>query len=148
MKRLIQTIFYITVVFLFGCDKEREDPTFIKITTGKSKYVVNSSIDVVLNNDLNKQATYLKCDNLDLFPVKILKKENGVWIENDYLVACTQMGPNSYIGVLDKAETKHDTVTLFNELGNFKLRYRFVADSDTLDFDSNEFLIYGLEDSN
>jgi len=84
-------------------------------------------------------------DNVDIGPAIVLKNENGAWIENEYDVACTQMGPMGYFGILDIAGTKHDTISLFNEMGKFKLRYRFLVDNDTLDFDSNEFLIYGLE---
>lgn len=74
-----------------------------------------------------------------------MKNENGLWIENEYAVACSHMEPMGYFGILDIAVTKHDTISLFNEIGKFKLRYRFVADNDTLDFDSNEFVLYGLE---
>ena len=135
MKKLIQIVCCTLVIFAFGCEKENENQTIIKITTEKTEYVVNSKIDVTIKNDLEKQAAYFKCDNVDLRPVKILKNENGVWIENEYLVNCTQMGPVGYFGVLDNAETKHDTITFFNEIGKFKLRYRFVVDNDTIDFD-------------
>ena len=146
MKRLIQIITFSLTIFVFSCEKENKDSTeTIKITTGKNEYVVNSKIDVTLKNDLTKQASHFKCDNVDLCPSKILKNENGAWIENEYAVVCTQMGPMGYFGSLDIAEIKHDTISLFNEVGKFKLRYRFVVDNDTLDFDSNEFLLYGLE---
>lgn len=146
MKRLIQIITLALMIFVFSCKKESIDSTEnIKIVTGKNEYVVNSKIDVTLKNDLSKQAYHFKCDNVDLCPTKILKNENGEWIESEYAVACTQMGPMGYFGVLNMAETKHDTISLFNEIGEFKLRYRFVVDNDTLDFDSNEFLLYGLE---
>lgn len=145
MKRLIQIITLSLMIFVFSCEKDNNDSENIKIITGKKEYVVNSKIDVNLKNDLNKQAYHFKCDNVDLCPAKILKNENGVWTENEYSGACTQMGPMGYFGKLDIAETKHDTISLFNEIGKFKLRYRFVVDNDTLDFDSNEFLLYGLE---
>ena len=145
MKRLIQIITLFLMIFVFSCEKESNDSANIKIVTGKNEYVVNSRIDVTLKNDLNKKANYFKCDNVDLCPAKILKNENGIWIENEYAVVCTQMGLMGYFGILDIAETKHDNISLFNEVGKFKLRYRFVVDNDTLDFDSNEFLLYGLE---
>jgi hypothetical protein len=87
----------------------------IKIETGKNEYVVNSKIDVTIKNDLSKQAAHFKCDNVDLCPSKIVKNENGVWIENEYAVFCTHMGPMGYFGVLNIAETKYDTISLFNE---------------------------------
>jgi len=145
MKRLIKIMLCLLTVFVISCEKESKDSISIKIETGKNEYVVNSEIDVTIKNDLNKLASHFKCDNVDLCPAKILKNENGIWIENEYPVVCTQMGPMGYFGVLDLAETKHDTISLFNETGKFILRYRFVVDSDTLDFDSNEFLLYGLE---
>jgi hypothetical protein len=146
MKRLIQIISLSLTIFVFSCEKESKNSTEkIKIVTGKNGYVVNSKIDVSITNYIDKQATHFKCDNVDLCPSKILKNENGVWIESEYAVACTQMGPMGYFGVLNIAETKHDTISLLNEIGKFKLRYRFVVDNDTLDFDSNEFLLYGLE---
>lgn len=146
MHMKIQIITLSLTIFVFSCEKESNDSTeTIKISTGKNEYVVNSKIDVTLKNDLNKQAAHFKCDNVDLCPSKILKNENGVWFENEYTVVCTQMGPMGYFGILSIAEIKHDTISLFNEVGKFKLRYRFVADNDTLEFDSNEFLLYGLE---
>ncbi|MFC0878928.1 hypothetical protein ACE01N_20205 [Saccharicrinis sp. FJH2] len=145
MKRISWITIIILTMFAIGCEKERHDSLNIKILTGKNEYVVNSKIDVTLKNDLYKQAAHFKCDNVDLCPAIILKNENGLWIENEYAVVCTQMGPMGYLGILDIAETKHDTILLFNEVGKFKLRYKFVVDNDTLDFDSNEFLLYGLE---
>jgi hypothetical protein len=136
---------YILTIFVIGCEKESKDSLNIKVTTGKNEYVVNSKIDVTLKNDLNKKAYYFICDNVNLSPTKILKNENGVWIDAGYDIFCITMGPMGYFGILDKDETKHDTISLFNEIGKFKLRYRFVVDNDTLDFDSNEFLLNGLE---
>lgn len=146
MKSLIQIITLSLMILFFSCEKESHDSKEkIRIVTGKNEYVVNSKIDVTLKNDLSKQAAHFKCDNVDLCPTKIVKNENGVWIENEYAVLCTHMGPMGYYGVLNIAETKYDTISLFNETGKFKLRYRFVVDNDTLDFDSNEFSLYGLE---
>lgn len=145
MKKLIQIMTFSLSIITVGCEKEDKDSLNIKIVTGKNEYVVNSKIDVTIKNDLNKQAKYFKCDNVDISPAIILKNENGKWIENDNSIICTQMGSMGYFGVLDIAETKHDTLLLFNQIGKFKLRYRFVVDNDTLDFDSNEFLLYGLE---
>ena len=138
-------IIFILTIFVIGCEKESKDSLTIKIETGKNEYVVNSKITVTLKNNLNKQAAHFRCDNVDICPAIILKNVNGLWTENEYSVACTQMGPMGYFGTLDIAETKQDTISLFNEIGKFKLRYRFVVDNDTLDFDSNEFLVYGLE---
>ncbi len=146
MKSLVQIITLSLMIFAFSCEKESNDSTEkIKILTGKNEYVVNSKVDVTLKNGLSKQASHFKCDNVDICPSIILKKEDDKWIENEYAVLCTQMGPMGYFGILNIAETKHDTISLFNEIGRFKLRYRFVIDNDTLDFDSNEFLLYGLE---
>lgn len=146
MNRLIQIITLSLTIFLFNCEKESKEITErIEITTGKNEYVVNSKIDLTIKNELNKQAFYFKCVNVEVCPSKILKNVDGVWIEKEYSVVCTQMGSMGDVGVLDIGETIHDTILLFNEIGRFKLRYRFVVDNDTLDFDSNEFLLYGLD---
>lgn len=148
MKKLylIISVLSIVLIVFVSCGKEKtKDSQKIIIKTGKNEYVVNTKIDVAITNNLNNQAKHFKCDNSDLSPSKILKNKNGKWIENDYAINCTQMGPMGYFGVLDISETKHDTLSLFNEIGKFKLRYRFVVDNDTLDFDSNEFILYGLE---
>ena len=145
MKRFIQIMVFPFAILLTGCEKEGKDLITIMIETSKKEYFVNSKILVTIKNDLNKQATHFKCDNVDLVPTKILKKENGRWIENEYPVVCTQMGPMGYFGLLNIAETKHDSITLLNSIGRFKLRYRFLIDNDYMDFDSNEFLLYGSE---
>ena len=145
MKILIHSILFSFTIIFIGCEEVSKDPINIKIETGKNEYVVNTVIDVTLTNNSNKQAQHFKCDNSDLGPFKMLKYENGIWIENYYAILCTAMGPMGYFGVLDISETKHDTLSLYNETGKFKLRYRFIVDNDTLDFDSNEFLLYGIE---
>jgi hypothetical protein len=55
------------------------------------------------------------------------------------------MGPVGYNGTLNVNETKNDTVNLLNTVGTYKLRYRFITETDTFDIDSNEFLLFGLE---
>lgn len=70
---------------------------------------------------------------------------NCNWIKSYYPLVCTAMGPAGFYGTLNISETKYDTITLFNETGKFKLRFRFIIDNDSLDFDSNEFTINGLE---
>jgi hypothetical protein len=145
MNRLIRISLFSLTIFMVACEKENTNKTDIMITTGNTEYVVNSMIDVTVKNDLKKQAAYFKCDNVDLCPAIILKNENGLWIENEYPVVCTQMGPMGYFGIIEIAETKYDTLSLFNETGLFKLKYRFVVESDTLDFESNEFILYELK---
>jgi hypothetical protein len=145
MKRLIQILVFSLTIFLIGCEKESNDSKIIVVETGKSEYIVNSKIDVTIKNNLDKQANHFICDNTDLSPWKILKYENGTWVGKEYSFACTQMGPMGYFGVLDISESKHDTISLFNEIGKFRLRYRFVVNKDTLDFDSNEFQLNGLD---
>jgi len=145
MKRFIQIMVFPFAILLAGCEKEGKDLITIRIETSKKEYFVNSTILVTITNDLNKQVTHFKCDNYDLVPTKILKKENGIWIENEYEVICTQMWPMGYFGALNTAEAKHNSITLFNSIGIFKLRYRFLIDNVYMDFDSNEFLLYGAE---
>ena len=145
MKKTIVVLISSLIFFLTGCEKENIKPLSINIETGKSEYIGSSLIDVTIKNNLNQQASHFKCDNDDLCPSKILKNENDTWVEYGYPVACTQMGTAEYFGILKIAETKHDTLSLTDEFGQFKLRYRFIVANDTLDFDSNAFIVHGLE---
>jgi hypothetical protein len=145
MKKYVPILVFAFTVFMTGCEKESDSSKIIIVETGKSEYIVNSKIDVTIKNNLDKQANHFICDNTDLSPCEILKYENGAWVEKEYSVACTAMGPMGYFGVLDVSESKHDTISLFNEIGKFRLRYRFVVNKDTLDFDSNEFQLNGLD---
>ena len=146
MKKVIQIVCCSLVLFAFGCQKDEENQSGIEIRTSKTNYVVNAKIPVTIESHLKIQAAYFTCDNIDLRAEKILKEENGAWVENQNLVNCTQMGPMGYFGILNQSETKKDSITLWNEVGKFKLRYRFVVDADTVDFDSNEFTVNALED--
>lgn len=130
---------------MVACEKESQSREAIIIKTGKADYLVNSKIDITITNRLGKRVNHFKCDNVDIAPAKILKLDNENWIENEYPVLCTHMGPEGYIGTLEASETIHDTVWLFNEMGYYKLRYCFVSDNDTLDYESNPFSISGLE---
>ncbi len=146
MKKIILVATSFLALLVLSCEKENNDSLKnIEVLTGNDEYVVNSRIDVTLTNSLDEQAAHLSCDNADLWPEKILKYEDGAWVEYDYAVICTQVGSIGYSGVLEPGEVKNDTISMENETGNFKLRYQFVVDNDTLEFDSNEFLLYGLE---
>ncbi len=141
--RFILILSLITFGFL-GC-KKSNDSLFIDIKTGKNQYVVNDKIDIKLTNHLTKQANYFICDNVGLRPSKFLKYNNGIWIEYDNPAVCTAMGPAGFYGILNASETRLDTIILPSETGYFKLRYAFVVDNVTLNYDSNEILINGLD---
>jgi hypothetical protein len=146
MKSLIETLMLSFFIFLaIECKKEDKDIKTVQVTVGKKEYIVNSKIDIIIKNDLNKPLYYLKCDNADLLPEIILEYENNQWNEIKNLPVCTQMGPMGYFGVIKEGETRKDTVILFNKIGKFKFRYIFIVDNDTLDFDSNEFKVHGFE---
>lgn len=139
------TISLVLLLSTTGCQKTRDEANEIRIRTGQDAYVANSPIDVAIKNNSLKPAMHFICDNVEIAPASILKKENDTWTETEYLIFCTQMGPMGYYGTLHTGQTKHDTVSLYNEIGEFKLRYRFILGQDTLNFDSNEFLVTGLE---
>ncbi|HRX30643.1 MAG: hypothetical protein H6537_06925 [Bacteroidales bacterium] len=144
MKNFIPIMLF--SLLALACEKETQKSPNIEITTEKSEYAINSKIAVTIRNNLDKQAYYFKCDNVDICPSEILAHENGTWTEIDNPIACTQTGPMGYWGVLTVAETKHDTILLPNETGKFKLRYKLIVENDTFNFDSNEFLLYALLD--
>ncbi|MFN8208472.1 MAG: hypothetical protein U0T82_13840 [Bacteroidales bacterium] len=150
MKRnLIYSMGVIALLLVSAaCEKEQEpepEPPLISVRTGAKQYLVNRWIDVSITNNYPGQIRYFLCDLEDLSPTCWLKKENGNWVEYPFERLCTQMGPMGYYGIIAEDETVKDSVTLFNGIGSFKLRYSFITGEDTLDFDSNEFRLFGLE---
>jgi hypothetical protein len=146
MKNTVRFILIILALSsgFFGC-KKSNDSLEIVVKTGKNQYVVNDKIDVSVTNHLTKQANYFICDNVGLSPSKFLKYNNGKWTEYYYPAICTAMGPAGFYGVLNASYTKFDTLTLPSEIGQFKLRYTFIVNNDTLNYDSNEILINELD---
>lgn len=147
MKRVKLISIVLSLFFFTNCEKtETVESDTIKIRTGKANYLVNSEIDLTLINNTSSAAKHFICDNSNLAPTWIVEYDNNSWNEIEFPLLCTAMGPAGFYGILDVSEIKHDTVTLsINETGKFKLRYRFVIGNDTLDFDSNEFTVSGLE---
>lgn len=146
MGKLIKLLIVFSVLIYSRCEKiNNVESNEIKIKTGKTSYIINDKIDLILINNTNSQAKYFICDNSDLDPTWILKYDNGNWIDSYYPLVCTAWGPAGFYGTLNVSEIKLDTITLFNEIGKFKLRFRFVIGNDSIDFDSNEFIINGLD---
>ena len=144
MKRSVVIILYFLVILFLGCKEEKDEVKNIEVLTGENEYLIGHEIDVSVINKLGKQVNYFRCDNVDFGPNEILVQEDGFWKETGFSIACTQMGLMGYWGVLSIGETQYDTLTI-SEFGIYKLRYRFVSGNDTLDVDSNEFTIKGLE---
>jgi hypothetical protein len=132
-------------IMLTGCEKESDDNSVVIIRTDKSEYVVNSKMGISLKNNSEMILKHFKCDNYAIRPLKLIEKVDGNWVAEDFQTVCTQMGPVGYNGTLNVNETKNDTVNLLNTVGTYKLRYRFITETDTFDIDSNEFLLFGLE---
>ncbi|MBN1950241.1 MAG: hypothetical protein JW801_03505 [Bacteroidales bacterium] len=139
------TLLLLLAILALGCERTKERVIGINIETGAAEYLVNTPVDVRLTNHLAFSANYFICDQVDLGPARIMKYQNNEWTGEEYAVVCTQMGPSGYYGVFRIGETRYDTVMLFNETGLFRFRYRFMVKEDTLEYDSNEFRIVGLE---
>lgn len=127
-------------LLLLSCETENETST-LTVNTGKGEYTYLSYVDVTLTNQSDKDAAYFTCDNVDLTPSQILHYDNGEWVVEEIPVLCTGMGPAGYFGTIEADGNKKDTVVMDMPIGRVKLRYQFVIDNDTLNFDSNEFVV-------
>ena len=134
----------VTLIFLInGCEKADEiDKTIkkIEIVTDKNFYNSQEMINASITNQLSDTAYHFKCDNHDLRVNYIVKKESDTWVEEDYPLVCTTMGPSGFWGVIIPSQTKNDSLKIDSQ-GKYKLKYTFIINSDTTDYLSNEFEI-------
>lgn len=147
MRTMKLLLFLIASSFVMGQIKTQEKATMnedaITIRTDQSDYKTNSDIAFEFTKKIKKEAFFFVCDNnQSLHPSKVLKYDSGKWIESVAFRICTAMWPSGYFGKIDRKSTQFRAWYKFTEKGKFKLRYRFIIDRDTLDFDSNEVTIY------
>lgn len=140
-----KTLIGLILIFgiIYSCEKS-DTPRVNKsivIKTDKMVYDTGERMHIDVTNILEDTVRHFKCDNHDLGPSYILKKEPpGDWIEKRIHYICTQMGPVGYWGTILPSQTKKDSLKI-DTTGTYRLKYTFIINSDTTYHLSNEFEI-------
>ncbi len=142
MKILNPVLVSIIIIFSLSCEKTTTNTieSEIVISTDEKIYSSNEKIAFEVLNKTENAWTHFICDNVNIAPDKIVKFHTGTWLEFDYFVICTAMGPAGYFGILEPMDMINDSL-MIEEIGRYKLRFKFIAESDTLFYYSNEFVI-------
>jgi hypothetical protein len=144
MKTLNAVLVSSIIIFASGCEKTtmntNESEKEIVVSTDKKVYSSGEKIAIEVLNKTKNEWNHFKCDNVNIAPDKISKFHSGIWLEFDYFVICTTMGPAGYFALIEPMEMIKDTL-MIEEIGKYKLRFKFIAGSDTLFYYSNEFEI-------
>lgn len=122
-----------------ACDAG-EDELLILVETDQSDYLVNEDIQVNISNLSERNATYFRCDNVDLTPSHILRFEKVRWQAEEQFFLCTFRGPSGFIGSLTQGATEIDLISM-QKRGIYQLRYEFEIDGIRRFFDSNKFKV-------
>jgi len=142
-RTLIGITFILIVGIIYSCEKEDSEENIqegkqIEIKTKKDVYDNSEMIHLRISNKLEDTAYHFKCDNYNLEPTYILKKQSDIWVKKELHYICTQMGPMGYFGKLIPSQTKNDSLEI-DSTGTYKLRYTFIINSDTSYYTSNMF---------
>ncbi len=154
MKKSLIIYFVLSLFIFSNCKQEETQPDSdpiaktIRIKTTLNQYQANDFIDIVITNELDSLATGFMCDNHYLPPFAIAKQTSSAWNVQAYDVWCTFMGPTGYLAELEAEETVTyenaivDPSMFNNESeGVYKFKYKFIFESDTAFYYSNEFRI-------